>query len=212
LHLTLPNGAVLLHQAQLHAQAGDSILLQGPSGAGKSTLFRALAGIWPFASGHLSRPADSMFIPQRPYFPNGPLRDALAYPQNATLYSDDDLKAALRSALLPDLTTRLDESGAWSQTLSGGEQQRLAVARVVLKKPTWIFADEATSALDEASENSIYKVLLAHVQQARGAIISIAHKPSVAAFHSRQWVLEKLPDEAAARYALRSSALAARAT
>ena len=196
----LPDGAVLLNQAHLSAQAGDSILLQGPSGSGKSTLFRALAGIWPFASGSMARPANSMFIPQRPYFPNGPLRDALAYPQSPGQYSDAELKEALHSALLPNLANRLDDVAAWGQTLSGGEQQRLAIARVLLKKPSWIFADEATSALDGATEESIYKTLLAHVKQAQGAIISIAHKPGVAGFHTRRWVLEKLPEGALARF------------
>ncbi len=211
LQLALPDGTLLLDQAHLSAQAGDRILLQGPSGAGKSTLFRALAGIWPYAHGHLQRPANSMFIPQRPYFPNGPLRDALAYPQNPTQFTGDDLRSALQRALLPGLAGRLDEVGAWSQTLSGGEQQRLAIARVLLKKPTWIFADEATSALDEASEHLVYKTLLAQVQSAQGAIISIAHKPSMAAFHSRQWTLEKLPDGSPARFTLRSSPLPAQA-
>ncbi len=203
LHLALPDGTVLLDQAQLTAGAGDSVLLQGPSGSGKSTLFRALAGIWPFASGTVKRPPDAMFIPQRPYFPNGPLRDALAYPQSTAQFSDAQLQEALQSALLPDLINRLDEVAAWSQTLSGGEQQRLAIARVLLKKPAWIFADEATSALDEATERSLYKTLLDQVEHARGAIISIAHRPSVAAFHSRQWVLEKLPEGEAARYQVR---------
>lgn len=153
-----------------------------------------------------------MFIPQRPYFPNGPLRDALAYPQNPALFGDDDLKNALEQALLPGLTERLNEVGAWSQTLSGGEQQRLAVARVLLKKPTWIFADEATSALDETSEHLVYKTLLAHVDSVQGAIISIAHKPGMAAFHSRQWTLEKLPPGALARFTLRSNALPSQGT
>lgn len=200
--LSLPNGAVLLDQACLQAQPGDSILLQGPSGSGKSTLFRALAGIWPFASGTLARPTDAMFIPQRPYFPNGPLRDALAYPQSPSTYTNDELKQALNSALLPGLVDQLDQAAAWSQTLSGGEQQRLAVARVLLKKPRWVFADEATSALDEAAENSIYKALVAHVNKANGAIVSIAHKPSVAAFHGRRWLLEKLPEDELARFML----------
>ena len=207
LHLELPNGTVLLHQAQLQAQPGDAILLQGPSGAGKSTLFRAFAGIWPYASGHLKRPANSMFIPQRPYFPNGPLRDALAYPQSAALYGDAELVAALQQAQLPDLAGRLDDVGAWGQTLSGGEQQRLAVARVLLKKPSWLFADEATSALDEATEVSIYKTLLAHIQQAQGTIISIAHKPAVAAFHRSRWTLDKLPKGALASYQVQAQTL-----
>ena len=202
--LSLPNGTVLLNQACLQAQPGDSILLQGPSGSGKSTLFRALAGIWPFSSGTLARPTDAMFIPQRPYFPNGPLRDALAYPQNPSTYTNDELKQALNSALLPGLVDQLDQAAAWSQTLSGGEQQRLAIARVLLKKPRWVFADEATSALDEAAENSIYKALVAHVNKANGAIISIAHKPSVSAFHGRRWLLEKLPEDELARFRLSS--------
>jgi len=202
LTVTLPNGAVLLTGAALRAAPGDHVLLQGPSGSGKSTLFRTLAGIWPFASGALTRPADAMFIPQRPYFPNGPLRDALAYPEAPASYTDEQLRQALHDALLPQLADQLDLADAWSQKLSGGEQQRLAIARVLLKKPTWVFADEATSALDEATESSVYKQLLALVDTAQGAIISIAHQPSVAAFHSRQWTLEKQPEGAPALYKL----------
>jgi putative ATP-binding cassette transporter len=176
------------------------VLLQGPSGSGKSTLFRSFAGIWPFASGTLSRPADAMFIPQRPYFPNGPLRDALAYPETPSNYSDAQLRQALTDALLPQLAEQLDQADAWSQKLSGGEQQRLAIARVLLKKPTWVFADEATSALDETTESSVYKKLMDLVHSAQGAIISIAHRPTVAAFHTRRWELEKLPDGSPALY------------
>ena len=202
LSVALPNGAVLLAGAALRAAPGDHVLLQGPSGSGKSTLFRTLAGIWPFASGSLTRPADAMFIPQRPYFPNGPLRDALAYPEAPASYTDEQLRQALLDALLPQLADQLDLADAWSQKLSGGEQQRLAIARVLLKKPTWVFADEATSALDEATESSVYKQLLALVDTAQGALISIAHRPSVAAFHSRQWTLEKRPEGAPALYKL----------
>ena len=191
LTVALPTGAVLLAKASLHAAPGDRVLLQGPSGSGKSTLFRALAGIWPFAQGSVRRPADAMFIPQRPYFPNGPLRDALAYPEAPSTYTDAQLRQALQDALLPDLANQIDQADAWSQKLSGGEQQRLAMARVFLKKPKWVLADEATSALDEASEELIYKRLLEHVHQAQGAIISIAHRPSVAAFHNIRWSLEK---------------------
>ena len=200
LNLALPDGSLLLHGANLHAQAGDRILLQGPSGSGKSTLFRAIAGIWPFVKGDIARPANTMFIPQRPYFPNGPLRDALAYPEPAASYTDDQLSLALQDALLPQLASRLDDSDAWGQKLSGGEQQRLAIARVLLKKPTWLFADEATSALDKEAEDSIYKRLVGLVQQAQGAIISIAHRPSVAAFHDKTWTLVRQPEGAPARY------------
>ena len=207
LQLALPNGQVLLETVHLTAQAGDRILLQGPSGSGKSTLFRAIAGIWPFAKGQLDKPQNAMFIPQHPYFPNGPLRDALAYPQAASTYKDDQLKHALNEALLPQLVGDLDRSDAWGQKLSGGEQQRLAIARVLLKKPAWVFADEATSALDKTAEETIYQRLLAMVQTAGGAIVSIAHRPSVAAFHTQSWTLEPLPAGSAARFEMKVAAL-----
>ncbi len=202
LTVVLPNGAVLLAGAALHAHPGDTVLLQGPSGSGKSTLFRTLAGIWPFSSGNVALPDNVMFIPQRPYFPNGPLRDALAYPQVPSSYTDEQLKQALHDALLPQLADQLDLADAWSQKLSGGEQQRLAIARVLLKNPRWVFADEATSALDEATELSVYKKLIDLVHKANGAIISIAHRSSVAAFHKQRWELEKQPDGSPALYKL----------
>ncbi|MEO7887840.1 MAG: ABC transporter ATP-binding protein/permease [Polaromonas sp.] len=202
LNVSLPTGAVLLASTSLHAGAGDHVLLKGPSGSGKSTLFRAFAGIWPFASGSIALPDEAMFIPQRPYFPNGPLKDALAYPEPAARYSDEALRLALEEVFLPQLANRLDEEDAWSQKLSGGEQQRLAIARVLLKKPRWIFADEATSALDEAAERMLYEKLLAHVQSVNGGIVSIAHRSTVAAFHNKRWEFEKQPDGSPALYRL----------
>ncbi|MES2509706.1 MAG: ABC transporter ATP-binding protein/permease [Pseudomonadota bacterium] len=207
LSISLPTGQVLLDDLKLSASGGDNVLFKGPSGSGKSTLFRAFAGIWPFAKGTSHLPPDTMFIPQRPYFPDGLLRDALAYPQPASQYSDDDLKKVLVDALLPQLTTRLDDSDAWGQKLSGGEQQRLAIARVLLKKPHWIFADEATAALDEAAEKTLYEKLQAHVRSVNGGLVSIAHRPSVAAFHNRQWELVAQPEGSPARYALHERAL-----
>ena len=109
-------------------------------------------------------------------------------------------------ALLPQLVDQLDTPGAWGQTLSGGEQQRLAIARVFLQPPTWVFADEATSALDEAAENTLYKRLLALVGRAQGAIVSIAHRPTVAAFHTQRWTLQAQPDGAPARYTVKADA------
>ena len=190
LQVALPTGAVLLAHTQLQAGAGDTVLLTGPSGSGKSTLFRTLAGIWPFARGKVERGADTMFLPQRPYFPDGPLRDALAYPDAASTYPDAALQQALTDAMLPQLAEHLDRTDAWSQKLSGGEQQRLAFARVLLKKPKWVFADEATSALDIAAETTLYTRLTALVKERNGGLVSIAHRPGVAAFHQRQWVLE----------------------
>jgi putative ATP-binding cassette transporter len=205
LTLDLPTGSRLLADTELQVQPGDSILLSGPSGSGKSTLFRALAGIWPLASGRVELPASSMFIPQHPYFPNASLRDALAYPEPAANYDEATLQQALRDALLPQLADQLDEVDAWSQKLSGGELQRLALARVFLKKPAWVFADEATSALDEEAEKTLYRRLMEMVKAGNGAIISIAHRHSVAAYHSHTWTLIQRSDETVARFELKQA-------
>ena len=205
LSLALPNGALLLSGLSLKVAPGESILVKGPSGSGKSTLFRAFAGIWPFARGRVEVPADTMCIPQNPYFPDGRLRDALAYPEPASRYGDEALREALREALLPQLAARLDDHDAWTQKLSGGERQRLALARVFLKQPAWVLADEATSALDAQAEHTLYERLAAMIKRKQGALVSIAHRPALEAFHQRRWDLRKLPEGDAAAYQLQQA-------
>jgi vitamin B12/bleomycin/antimicrobial peptide transport system ATP-binding/permease protein len=132
--------------------------------------------------------------------PDGRLRDALAYPRPASDFSDTELVQALKDALLPDLATRLDDRDAWSQKLSGGEQQRLAIARVLLRQPAWLFADEATSALDADAEATLYEKLSGMVHAAGGAMVSIAHRASVGNYHHRRWTLVPESEGAGARY------------
>ncbi len=214
LTISLPNGEVLLAHTTLHVSAGDSVLIRGPSGCGKSTLLRVLAGIWPYVSSAeagspnaplVDLPEDSVFMPQRPYFPQGSLRQALAYPDSSVHYSDAALQHALHEALLPHWADQLDTEGHWTQQLSGGEQQRLALARVLLKRPRWVFADEITSALDEAGEQNLYEKLVAMVQSQQGALVSIAHRPSVAAYHHQQWVFTPAPEGSDAKFVLTES-------
>jgi vitamin B12/bleomycin/antimicrobial peptide transport system ATP-binding/permease protein len=205
LTLALPDGTLLLSDLSLRVDAGDSVLLKGPSGSGKSTLIRAFAGIWPFAHGKVEAPPDMMCIPQNPYFPDGPLRDALAYPDPAGKYSDEQLRNALGDALLPQLTSRLDDEDAWTQKLSGGERQRLALARVFLKQPGWVMADEATSALDAEAEQALYERLAALVNRKGGALVSIGHRPALENFHRRTWALTKSPPGEGAAYQLRQA-------
>jgi putative ATP-binding cassette transporter len=182
-------GRVILSGAALEIKAGEKVVLTGPSGSGKSTLFRVLAGIWPFGRAHVSVPAGArlLFLPQKPYIPIGSLRDAVTYPAAGGAYTDDDIRDALRAVTLNELAHRLDEERNWSLTLSGGEQQRLAVARALLHQPDWLFLDEATSAMDEAGERHIYELLRRRLPKT--AIVSIAHRPGVAEYHERKLAL-----------------------
>jgi putative ATP-binding cassette transporter len=191
LQLKLPDGQTLGAPLSLLVEPGQTWCVQGPSGSGKSTLLRAIAGIWPWWSGRLVRPDafdnDAMFLPQRSYFPNGPLREAVAYPQMSDGFDDVTLQRALKLAGLPDLSSQLDTQANWGQKLSGGEQQRLAIARVFLKQPRWLFLDEATSALDEDTEETVYKAVLDDVLARGGCVVSVAHRATVAALHSHHW-------------------------
>jgi putative ATP-binding cassette transporter len=226
--ISLPNGDVLLDQAGFQINAGDRILIRGPSGCGKSTLLRVFAGIWPYVKlssirdandsstkpidsihpssiVHIALPEGTVFMPQRPYFPQGKLRNALTYPQTHSPHNDAELKQALIDVHLPQLMNKLDEEGHWTQQLSGGEQQRLSMARVFLKQARWVFADEATSALDEALEQVMYEKLLAMVSANHGALVSVAHRPSVAAFHNQKWEFELAALNSSAHYQLKAS-------
>lgn len=107
--------------------------IAGASGAGKSTLPRTLAGVWPYARGTVYLPdAEVLFVPQRPYLPIGTLRDALLYPQRVPL-DDALLRQTLRDVGLGRFADTLDPVEDWAQTLSGGEQQRVAFTRILLR-------------------------------------------------------------------------------
>ena len=165
---------------------GQHTLISGPSGSGKSTLFRLLSGIWPFADGQIvtTEPAQTLFLPQRPYLPLGTLAQVLAYPQQASGFSDQQLRDALDAVGLAKLADRLNQSQTWSGLLSGGEQQRVALARALLIKPRWLFLDEATSALDESAEAQVYQLLKERLPAT--TLVSIAHRSSVARFHAQR--------------------------
>ena len=153
------------------------MLIVGPSGSGKSTLFRAIAGLWPWGAGKIVLPDRSqmMFMPQRPYLPLGTLRAAVAYPASVRKFSAAEVKAALQRCHLDHLVEKLDERERWDRVLSGGEQQRLAFARLLLHKPEWVFMDEATSALDEEQQESLMGLFTKEL--AGTTVVSIAHRP-----------------------------------
>jgi vitamin B12/bleomycin/antimicrobial peptide transport system ATP-binding/permease protein len=184
LNLALPNGRSLLHGIELRIARGERLLIRGPSGAGKSTLLRAIVGIWPFGSGTIRRAAGrQLFMPQRPYMPLGTLKHAVCYPLSETTFADGEVTAALHDAGLGHLASEIATTDVWEHRLSGGEQQRLTLARALLIRPDWLFLDEATSALDPEAEADVYSLL--HERLPRTTLVSIAHRPEIARFHTR---------------------------
>ena len=191
-HLTvaLPNETALLQDTALTLLPGTATVIAGPSGSGKSTLFRAIAGIWPFGRGQVHQPSGRcLFLPQRPYIPLGSLRHIVCYPTPPGAHTHEEIGQALRDAGLPQLVDHLDADEPWAQRLSGGEQQRLALARALLAKPDWLFLDAATASLEPEAEAQLYRTLKERLPHT--TIVSIAHQPSVAAFHDRHLVLER---------------------
>jgi vitamin B12/bleomycin/antimicrobial peptide transport system ATP-binding/permease protein len=201
LSVSLPNGTPLVTADGFTIRSGERTLLTGPSGSGKSTLFRAIAGIWPFGTGSIAIPAQAtlMMLPQRPYFPVGSLRAAIAYPAEASAFAPEQVEETLGAVGLPKLASRLDEDAHWNRTLSLGEQQRLGIARALLHKPQYLFLDEATASLDEPSEAALYRLLQDRL--AATTIVSIGHRSTLEAFHQRGVTLARDGD----RFALRDA-------
>jgi putative ATP-binding cassette transporter len=186
----LPNGQEIVRLAELSIEPGDRVLVTGPSGAGKTSLFRALGGVWPFGSGSIRVPkgASVLVLPQRSYLPLGTLRGALAYPGTAEAFTQGEIEEVLDAVGLSTLRSELDETAYWADKLSGGEQQRMSIARALLQKPQWLFLDEATAALDEASEAQLYRLLIERLPGS--AIVSIGHRSSLVQFHGRFFELQ----------------------
>ncbi|MBR0829042.1 ABC transporter ATP-binding protein/permease [Bradyrhizobium manausense] len=185
----LPNGTPLVTADDFTIGASERVLVTGPSGSGKSTLFRAIAGIWPFGNGTIAIPGQArlMMLPQRPYFPVGPLRDAIVYPAGRDVFKPGQIRDALVAVGLPKLAVRLEEDGHWNRMLSLGEQQRLGLARALLHKPDYLFLDEATASLDEPSEAQLYRLLREELPST--TIVSIGHRSTLEAFHTRNVAL-----------------------
>jgi putative ATP-binding cassette transporter len=180
LRLRRPDGGAMGAPITFAARRGERIDIVGRSGAGKSTMLRTLAGLWSHASGSATLPSGpTAFLPQRPYLPIGSLRAVLAYPNDPDAYTRTELRAALVDVELEQIADALDEPTDWSKRLSPGEQQRLAIARVLLSRPDWLFLDEATANLDRTGASLVDQLLCSRLPNA--GIVSVSHRQCFAA-------------------------------
>jgi putative ATP-binding cassette transporter len=191
LSVTLDDGTAVVDEAEVAIMPGERVLIAGESGTGKSTLVRAIAGLWPWGEGKIEvcEGAKIIFLPQRPYVPIGSLRRAATYPESAESRSREEIADAFTHVGLDHLNDRIDEEAPWDQTLSGGEKQRLAFARILLHNPDIVVLDEATAALDPQSQNTLMELLVRRPE--RTTLISVGHRPELEPFHNRKIVLER---------------------
>ncbi|MEM1221647.1 MAG: ABC transporter ATP-binding protein/permease [Verrucomicrobiota bacterium] len=182
LTITTPSSDVLFEQQSFQIAAGENTIVTGPTGSGKSTLFQAIAGHWLHGAGRIQLPVGKMeFLPQTAYLPKGSLRAVLAYPGQLEDHSTEEFLSALRKCKASHLMEQLDEPQDWARTLSGGEKQRLSIARVVLSRPDWLFMDESTSAIDPATENELLTMLFEELPST--TFVSITHREPAASLY-----------------------------
>lgn len=185
------DGRVMIADAELDIGPGERVLLGGESGTGKSTLVRAIAGLWPWGDGRILLPGNAKvaFVPERTYVPLGKLRDVLAYPDNGSTITDEKAVEALNAAGLGHIADRLDRVDRWEQMLSGGERQRLAVARLLIQKPSVIVMDEATAALDVDTEKRLLTLLFEALPDS--TVISVGQREGLQELHTRTLSLNR---------------------
>lgn len=183
--LTPDNSRTLISDLSFKVSEGG-LLICGPSGCGKSSVLRVLAGLWDAKEGAVVRPPheESMFLPQRPYLIIGNLRSQLLYGQTRSGFSDRELKEVLREVDLENMFNRVGGFEAnvdWAATLSNGEQQRVGIARLMLKRPKYAYLDEATTAIDEAGEAKIYTLIRSFVH----TVVSVGYRSNLQRFHEQ---------------------------
>jgi vitamin B12/bleomycin/antimicrobial peptide transport system ATP-binding/permease protein len=189
LSVTLDDGSAVVNEADVDIARGEKVLVVGESGTGKSTLVRAISGLWPWGEGEILIQSNArlFLMPQQPYVPLGTLRRAATYPQAPEEIDESVVRQTLEEVGLGEFVARLDEEARWEDILSGGEKQRLAIARALMQRPDIVVMDEATAALDPSSQEQLMRLLLEKLPDA--TVVSVGHRPELEQFHSRKLVL-----------------------
>eukprot|EP01064_Diplonema_japonicum_P037825 TRINITY_DN898_c3_g1_i2.p1 TRINITY_DN898_c3_g1~~TRINITY_DN898_c3_g1_i2.p1 ORF type:complete len:1188 (+),score=383.74 TRINITY_DN898_c3_g1_i2:66-3629(+) len=184
--IAMPTGQVLVDDLTFSLEKGDSLLLTGHNGAGKSSIFRCLGGLWSINKGLITKPGSDgdeglhhkvYYLPQKPYTVLGDLSSQITYPDDITL-DEPELREILSEVGLEYL---VDSTITDWEGLSLGEQQRLAIARLLHHKPSFAILDECTSGVSGEMEKKLYMICKMH----NITYITISHRPVLKAFHKR---------------------------
>lgn len=190
-----PTGALLVKDLSFAVEQGSNVLVSGPNGSGKSSLFRVVGGLWPLCSGTMTKPAqqDLFYIPQAPYLAPGSLQDQITYPLHVP--GTAELRVHLAELLeMVNLSYLVDREGGWDtvrewkDVLSGGEKQRVAMARLFYHKPKFGILDECTSAVSIDTESMIYE----NCKKLNITIFTVSHRAQLRHHHNRELAFDGL--------------------
>jgi putative ATP-binding cassette transporter len=194
LSIDLPDGRVSLDQQAVEIAPGDRVLIAGPSGCGRARLLRAVAGLASAGTGTILLPdaKQVLFMPAQSYLPPGTLRCAITYPLSCESHDDAAIRIALKRVDLAGLATRLEDRERWDKVLTAGEQQRVVLARLMMRRPCWIFMEDAAAYMNEVDCLLLRSIFTREL--ASSAVIAVTDSPALTSFYDRVLSLHR-PDD-----------------